>query len=152
MEVRIVVGLPARVADAPRKRGDESSTRSSSDQLHSWPEVLFPGVGWVPFEPTASLGRADGVRGRDDHRRRSDRTTSTPAPTDGAAAPSRAPGRTSSGRTRATTRGATGAAATARPDPGACSTILGVLVALLLPALIRLTIARSVTPRPCASR
>ncbi|MFG6403674.1 DUF3488 and DUF4129 domain-containing transglutaminase family protein [Microbacterium sp. P04] len=27
-----------------------------STQLHSWPEVFFEGVGWVPFEPTNSLG------------------------------------------------------------------------------------------------
>jgi len=25
-------------------------------QLHAWPEVSFRGIGWVPFEPTKSLG------------------------------------------------------------------------------------------------
>ncbi len=55
MEVRIVVGyLPGTLTD--NRRGDEAVYSVSSDQLHSWPEVLFPGVGWVPFEPTASLG------------------------------------------------------------------------------------------------
>ncbi|CAI7635324.1 unnamed protein product [Penicillium discolor] len=55
MQVRIVVGyLPGSRTD--EKRGDESIFSVSSDQLHSWPEVLFPGIGWVPFEPTASLG------------------------------------------------------------------------------------------------
>ncbi len=28
----------------------------TSDQLHSWPEVYFEGIGWVGFEPTNSLG------------------------------------------------------------------------------------------------
>ncbi|GGM57340.1 transglutaminase TgpA family protein [Microbacterium saperdae] len=55
MQVRIVVGyLPGSLTD--EKRGEESIFSVESDQLHSWPEVLFPGVGWVPFEPTASLG------------------------------------------------------------------------------------------------
>lgn len=55
MQVRVVVGyLPGTLTN--EKRGDESIFSVSSDQLHSWPEVLFPGIGWVPFEPTASLG------------------------------------------------------------------------------------------------
>ncbi len=55
MQVRIVVGyLPG--VPTTTTRGDETVFSVSSDQLHSWPEVLFPGVGWVPFEPTASLG------------------------------------------------------------------------------------------------
>lgn len=28
----------------------------SSSQLHAWPEVYFDGIGWIPFEPTTSLG------------------------------------------------------------------------------------------------
>ncbi|MFF1538826.1 transglutaminaseTgpA domain-containing protein [Microbacterium sp. NPDC058269] len=55
MQVRIVVGyLPGSMTD--EKRGSESVFSVTSDRLHSWPEVLFPGLGWVPFEPTASLG------------------------------------------------------------------------------------------------
>ncbi len=55
MQTRIVVGyLPGTITD--EKRGDDNVFSVASDQLHSWPEVLFPGVGWVPFEPTASLG------------------------------------------------------------------------------------------------
>ncbi|EED6225841.1 transglutaminase domain-containing protein, partial [Salmonella enterica subsp. enterica serovar Haifa] len=55
MQTRIVVGyLPGSLTD--EKRGEESIFSVTSDQLHSWPEVLFPGIGWVPFEPTASLG------------------------------------------------------------------------------------------------
>ncbi|WP_300267246.1 DUF3488 and transglutaminase-like domain-containing protein [Microbacterium sp.] len=55
MPVRIVVGyLPGRLTDDTR--GDDSVYVVSSDQLHAWPEVRFDGIGWVPFEPTASLG------------------------------------------------------------------------------------------------
>ena len=55
MQVRIVVGyLPGSLTD--ERRGDESIYTVSSDQLHAWPEVHFDGIGWVPFEPTASLG------------------------------------------------------------------------------------------------
>lgn len=55
MDVRIVVGYLPGVR-TENTRGEEAVYSVSSDQLHSWPEVLFPGVGWVPFEPTASLG------------------------------------------------------------------------------------------------
>src|SRR5690606_4708576 len=59
MPVRIVVGyLPGRLTDD--KRGDDSIYVVSSDQLHAWPEVRFNGIGWVPFEPTASLGDPTG--------------------------------------------------------------------------------------------
>ncbi|WP_175985336.1 transglutaminase family protein [Microbacterium tenebrionis] len=59
MQVRIVVGyLPGSMTD--EKRGDETIYAVSSDQLHAWPEVHFAGIGWVPFEPTASLGNPTG--------------------------------------------------------------------------------------------
>ncbi len=55
MQTRIVVGyLPGTRTN--EKRGDETIFSVTSDRLHSWPEVLFPGIGWIPFEPTASLG------------------------------------------------------------------------------------------------
>lgn len=55
-------GIPARVSLGylPGTRsgasGDEISYSVSSDDLHSWPELYFEGVGWVPFEPTPSRG------------------------------------------------------------------------------------------------
>lgn len=40
------------------ENGPQYTIRNS--HAHSWPEVFFPGVGWIPFEPTATFtGPAD---------------------------------------------------------------------------------------------
>jgi transglutaminase-like putative cysteine protease len=50
-------GIPARLAigyatgDFDEKTGQYVVTELAA---HSWPELYFPGAGWVPFEPTAS--------------------------------------------------------------------------------------------------
>ncbi len=55
MPSRIVVGyLPGTASSIPQQGGTEYTVTSS--QLHAWPEVYFQGIGWVPFEPTNSLG------------------------------------------------------------------------------------------------
>ncbi|BAJ75563.1 transglutaminase-like enzyme, putative cysteine protease [Microbacterium testaceum StLB037] len=56
MPSRIVVGyLPGTMSSSGV--GQERSTFTvTSSQLHAWPEVYFQGIGWVPFEPTNSLG------------------------------------------------------------------------------------------------
>lgn len=136
MEVRIVVGyLPGLLTETTR--GDEAVYSVSSDQLHSWPEVLFPGVGWVPFEPTASLGvptafsaaaTAGGGSGG----------AATPAPT---AAPSteQTSGPDIEREDAGDNAGATGELRRLDPTPIVLTT-LGVLVALLLPAFSRLAL------------
>jgi transglutaminase-like putative cysteine protease len=136
MEVRIVVGyLPGVLTETTR--GDEAVYSVSSDQLHSWPEVLFPGVGWVPFEPTASLGvptaftaaaTAGGGSGG----------AATPAPT---AAPSaeQTSGPELEREDAGDNAGATGELRRLDPTPVLLTT-LGVLVALLLPAFARLVL------------
>ena len=51
-------GIPARLAigyatgDLDEKTGEYVVTELSA---HTWPELYFPGIGWVPFEPTAYL-------------------------------------------------------------------------------------------------
>lgn len=136
MEVRIVVGyLPGALTETTR--GDEAVYSVSSDQLHSWPEVLFPGVGWVPFEPTASLGvptsfsaaaTAGGGSGG----------AATPAPT---AAPSteQTSGPELDREDAGDNAGATGELRRLDPTPVVLTT-LGVLVVLLLPAFARLAL------------
>src|SRR6478672_4202743 len=49
-----MLGIPARVAIgflAPDHVGPKTWEYSSHD-LHAWPELFFPGSGWVRFEPT----------------------------------------------------------------------------------------------------
>lgn len=136
MEVRIVVGyLPGALTETTR--GDEAVYSVSSDQLHSWPEVLFPGVGWVPFEPTASLGvptafsaaatTGGGTGG-----------AATPAPT---AAPSteQTSGPELEREDAGDNAGATGERRQLDPTPVVLTT-LGVLVVLLIPAFARLAL------------
>lgn len=51
-----LTGVPARLAigyatgDFDERTGEYVVTEL---QAHSWPELYFPGVGWLPFEPTA---------------------------------------------------------------------------------------------------
>jgi transglutaminase-like putative cysteine protease len=57
-----IIGIPARVAVGflePRPAGPNTWEFSSHD-LHAWPELYFPGSGWVRFEPTPGQ-RADTV-------------------------------------------------------------------------------------------
>ncbi|WP_433509915.1 transglutaminaseTgpA domain-containing protein [Nonomuraea sp. CA-143628] len=55
-----LVGIPARVAigyTGGTKEGDRWTV--GTNDSHSWPELYFDGVGWLPFEPTptGSLGQ-----------------------------------------------------------------------------------------------
>ena len=56
------LGIPARVAVGflVPERVDDDTWAYSSHDLHAWPELFFPGSGWVRFEPTPST-RASGV-------------------------------------------------------------------------------------------
>ena len=56
-----LAGVPARAVsgyryDFPFERQEEYPV--SSTCAHTWPEAYLPGIGWVPFEPTASIGTA----------------------------------------------------------------------------------------------
>ena len=54
-----MVGVPARVAEgfSPGARHHDSFTVTDLD-AHSWVEVYFRGIGWVPFDPTPSAAPA----------------------------------------------------------------------------------------------
>ncbi len=54
--------IPARVSlgylpgDRLGGTGERRSYAVATDDLHSWPELYFSGIGWVPFEPTPGRG------------------------------------------------------------------------------------------------
>ncbi|MBS1905631.1 MAG: transglutaminase domain-containing protein [Actinobacteria bacterium] len=134
MPARIVVGyLPGTATD---RRSDDGRVvyEVSTDQLHSWPEVYFSGIGWVPFEPTATRGVPTAFAENSGTGSGGDTTPSlgaTPRPTSSGAAQDPknidVPGSSASG--------------TSSPGPLPAApvlwTILGVVVVLLVPALIR---------------
>ncbi|WP_144797571.1 DUF3488 and transglutaminase-like domain-containing protein [Microbacterium paludicola] len=133
MQVRIVVGyLPGSLTD--ERRGDESIYTVSSDQMHAWPEVHFDGIGWVRFEPTASLGvPTDYLPATTEGG-----TTTDPNAPEPSAAPSTAPTR-DPGLEEEQLGGTTAPDETLRRlDPTPVVLVgAGVLVVLLLPMLIR---------------
>jgi transglutaminase-like putative cysteine protease len=58
------LGIPARVAVGftPGEEDPDQPGRYvvRGRHAHAWPEVYFPGIGWVPFEPTPSRGLPGG--------------------------------------------------------------------------------------------
>ncbi|MCP2030542.1 transglutaminase-like putative cysteine protease [Okibacterium sp. HSC-33S16] len=54
--------IPARVSlgylpgDRLGGSGERRNYTVGTDDLHSWPELYFTGIGWVPFEPTPGRG------------------------------------------------------------------------------------------------
>ncbi|UNK71694.1 DUF3488 and transglutaminase-like domain-containing protein [Microbacterium sp. H1-D42] len=135
MPVRIVIGyLPGTATD--QKRDDDIIYSVSSDQLHSWPEVYFAGLGWVPFEPTATLGvptdfasEADGGGSGEGP----DAPTPTVSP---GATPSDAP---TGGPDRADEQSIGGSELQTLDPTPILLTSLAVLLIVLLPGLVRLT-------------
>lgn len=133
MPVRIVVGyLPGTSTE--QTRGDDRVYSVTSDKLHSWPEVYFRGIGWVPFEPTATLGTptdfvSEAGAGGDGP----DAPTASPTPTSAPSASS-----TGGPDRSAEDPGASGGGALPRLDPTPVVLVTaGILLALLLPGLGR---------------
>ncbi|MCR2763886.1 DUF3488 and transglutaminase-like domain-containing protein [Microbacterium sp. zg.B48] len=133
MPTRIVVGyLPGSATSDAVQR--ETLYTVSSAQLHAWPEVLFEGIGWVPFEPTNGLGvptsfsPASTIPGSTD-----DPALASPAPTASALLPGRTPDDLAADQTG----GEAGSTANAINPLPALTVALGILFALAIPALIR---------------
>ena len=57
------IGLPARVAVGytPGELGADGLYHVYGRHAHSWAEVWFDGIGWIPFEPTPGRGSPDAV-------------------------------------------------------------------------------------------
>jgi transglutaminase-like putative cysteine protease len=52
------LGIPARVAVGyqPGTETEDGTFLVQTKEAHAWVEVLFPGYGWLPFEPTPGRG------------------------------------------------------------------------------------------------
>lgn len=139
MQVRIVVGyLPGSLTD--EKRGEESIYTVDSDQLHAWPEVHFEGIGWVPFEPTASLGTPTDFQPATPTEGGSTTDPTVPEPS---AAPSAAPTQGPQLDEDPGDDSAAGSGPLQRLDPAPVMLVgAGILIVLLLPALIRMGVRR----------
>ena len=134
MPARIVVGyLPGTATD---RRSDDGRVvfEVSTDQLHSWPEVYFSGIGWVPFEPTATRGVPTAFAAAATAGGAGDGGSTT--------APSPIPTATGSAKDPKNldvpeAGGAGGAASNGLVAAPVLWTIVGVIAVLLIPALVR---------------
>ena len=82
-----LLGLPSRIAVGftPGEQGSDGRYHVRGEHAHSWPEIYFEGVGWVPFEPTPGRGipgaeQYTGVPAAQSDNDNSSRTTSTAPP------------------------------------------------------------------------
>lgn len=55
------LGLPSRIAvgTTPGELREDGKYHVYGRNAHTWPEIWFDGIGWVPFEPTPGRGSPD---------------------------------------------------------------------------------------------
>lgn len=139
------LGIPARVAVGftPGNPDPEDPTlyRVLGRHAHAWPEVYFPKVGWVPFEPTPGRGmpsaeRYTKVREQQDQGQPITITTTTePSQTTAATtAPGEEPTRPQTSRPNDVKTSGSDPATSSGPDRGGSSAGPVVLLALALAA------------------
>ena len=127
------LGIPSRIAVGflpGTQEGSSDAWTVTSNDLHTWPELYFQGLGWVPFEPTVGQGTTASYL---------QQTDATPPPTGSAPPPptspaSTAPQTTASARPAPLTSSATtsAAAAAGRATPGVGGAPVGVAGAAIL--------------------
>ncbi len=130
-------GIPARIVVGyqPGEAKAGTNARSvSSDDLHSWPELYFDGIGWVRFEPTPGRGAVPSYAPLPS----SNVTTTPTAGASSAAAATPVP--TDSAAANSTNGGGAGVALGALLRGGGIVLLIGALLAL--PGLLRRAIRR----------
>ena len=59
-DTRSAQGIPSRVAIGfTGGTRDGEGYKVTTDNMHAWPELYFEGLGWLPFEPTKSIGSSN---------------------------------------------------------------------------------------------
>ncbi|GAA1968134.1 DUF3488 and transglutaminase-like domain-containing protein [Microbacterium deminutum] len=132
MPSRIVVGYLPGSATGDKVDNQQVYT-VSSQLLHAWPEVYFDGLGWVPFEPTVSLGVPTAFQPASSNPigpTPGATPGATPQPTDSAAANPNDPNLVRDHEASGTQTGST------NPWPS-LSIVFGILLLLALPAVAR---------------
>lgn len=134
MPSRIVVGyLPGTATGDIVDRQAVFSV--ASGQLHAWPEVYFDGIGWIAFEPTNGLGVPTGFSAAATSPTGVDDPTSV-APQPNASA-STAPELSPEDQAAQQNGSTTGTSSTSTNPLPVLSLVLGILLALCVPALLR---------------
>src|SRR5699024_262682 len=86
------LGIPSRLAVGylPGTETQDGTVQITSDQAHAWPQVLFPEVGWVRFEPTPGVQSGQAPGGAPEPTEASDTGPTSPAsePTEETTSPS----------------------------------------------------------------
>src|SRR5699024_6743856 len=84
--------FPSRLAVGylPGTANEDGTVQISSDQAHAWPQVLFPEVGWVRFEPTPGVQSGQAPQWAPEASEAADTGPASPAsePTEATASPS----------------------------------------------------------------
>ena len=131
-----ILGIPARIAvgylpgTETGVQGNRALYEVSSQDLHAWPELYFPGVGWTPFEPTVGRGTVPDYE---------DVVPSTPVPTDSATPSSGLAhsNRLATDAPSATTSTSSGPSAAVTSSSSVAAVVLVLVGLVLTPALVR---------------
>ncbi|MGN6198107.1 transglutaminase TgpA family protein [Humibacter sp.] len=130
------LGIPARIGVGylpgviTGTTGSTTQYQVTSDDLHAWPELYFPGIGWVPFEPTVGRGTVPDY---------SAGAAATPVPTDSSSAGAAGGPQRKLATDQPVTGGSTVDTATAAFSSSSSVAAVGLLILamLLAPAVLR---------------
>jgi hypothetical protein len=91
-----MVGIPARlgVGFLPGSISADGTYRVTGSDAHAWPELYFPGTGWVRFEPTPAVQTGPPPSWSNPFRAAQPSATPTPQAQQPTAAPTTTPGST----------------------------------------------------------